>query len=667
MRALVLALLLCASCGDDLRGSITIVTDPQWEAPLRELAALTPYGGLTVGSDPGEGFEIAVADDATIPLEGYRIETDGDVLRVHAHDVLGAQYGVAAALESFGFRFRHPFDALVPFVPEPTPVAATLHQPQIRVRGFQLHTLHPIEGYFAFWEPGPGSTNDAHRIIDWVVKNRGNFLQWVALDNINDPDQHAAWQPFTRELIDYAHLRGIRVGLGIQLFGQANLQSAFDLSDDKSGTVPISQEIAARLPIVTKDLPFDVYTLSFGEFFNAEPQKFIDSVNEVRTQLRTVAPAAEMHAVVHVGGEQRVQYMGEELIYYFLVKFTDPSIIADLHTVMFYNLFEPAGGAYQSENFFEHRDYLRERMCAGLKGSYMPETAYWVAFDDSVPQFFPLYVRSRLHDLAELQKPAGPCGVLDQHYLFTSGWEWGYWLNDVASIRASYELPGNLLEAFTYQLAPDLGADAASLVERLANAQHDQVMIQQLTGYLVGRDSVIDLGRQANIISQPDRVTFDQLAAGMGRAEVETMLGVLRGHADELDGLLRELAALSLPSSRWADELRAGFEIDALRARFVQATYEATLAQLDGDLGVAQQRYADAQGLLVRAHAVVLARHGDLHDTHGRRLLDKTANQTFYQFGFLYFADSLCYWQRELDQVGGILGSTSVIPASCFF
>ena len=470
-----------------------------------------------------------------------------------------------------------------------------------------------------------------------------------------------------RSLIDYAHLRGIRVGLGIQLFGQANLQSAFDLSDDKSGTVPISQEIAARLPLVTKDLPFDVYTLSFGEFFNAEPQKFVDAVNEVRTQLRTFAPAAELHAVVHVGAEQRVQYMGEELIYYFLVKFADASIIPDIHTVMFYNLFEPAGGAYQSENFFEHRDYLRERMCAGQKGSYKPETAYWVAFDNSVPQFFPLYVQSRLHDLAELEKPSGPCGVLDQHTLFSSGWEWGYWMNDVASLRGSYELQSNLLDAFTQELAPDLGPAAAALVERLARSQHDHVMIEKLTGYLVGRDAVIDLGRKANIISQPDRITFDQLAAGEGRATVDRMLQTLGAYAGEVDVMAEELDALSLPDSRWAAELRAGFRIDQLRARFVEATYQATLAQLDGDTGVAKKRYDAAKALLARARDVVGDRHGDLHDAHQRRLLDKTGNQTLYQFGYLYFADTLCYWQRELDQVGGVLGSTSTNPASCFY
>ncbi|MBA3464429.1 MAG: hypothetical protein H0T46_31045 [Deltaproteobacteria bacterium] len=667
MRAVALAFFLCiAACGDNLRGQIVITSDPAFEPQLRSFVELTPYGGITMGTDPDDGYQIAVVDDPAIPLEGYRIETEGELMRVHAHDVLGAQYGVAIALESLGFRFRHPFDPLVPKVPQLVATDSNVHQPTIRVRGLHLHTLHPTEGYFAFWEPSPGSKNDAHRIIDWVVKNRGNYLQWVALDDILKPDRYEPWKAFTRELIDYAHFRGIRVGLGIQLFGQSNLQLAFDLSDDRTGTVPIAQEIAARLPIVTKDLPFDALELSFGEFFNAEPQTFVDSVNEVYRQLQGLAPGTELRGVIHVGAEQKVQFMGEELIYYFLIKFTDPAIIRDVHTVMFYNLFEPAGGAYQSENFHEHRDFLRAEMCAGRKGAYKPETAYWVAFDNSVPQFFPLYVQSRLHDLEKLQEPEGPCGTLDQHLLFSSGWDWGYWLNDVASLRASYELPANLNEAFAYELAPDLGPKAAAVVEAMSTLQHDRVMIDKLTGYIVGRDSVIDLGRNLDIISQPDRITFDQLAAGMGRAEVEGMLPVLDSYADELEALERELGTLSLPSSRWARELRDGFAINTIRARFVEATYDASLAHIDGDTARAKQRFEDAKKLIAKARPVVKSRHADLHDTHLRRTVDKTSNQTFYQFGYLYFADNLCYWQRELDQVDQQMGGTA-IPASCFF
>lgn len=642
-----------------------------------ELAALTPYRGLSVGAVDNDAYNIVVRHDATIPAEGYSFgppypidgaETEVDeVIFVRASDVLGAQYGVSVALESLGFRFRHPFDPLVPNVPKRTALDLAVHEPDVRVRGIHLHTLHPTEGYFAVWEPSAGSTNDAHRIIDWVVKNRGNYLQWVALDNILKPEYFEPWHAFTRELIDYAHFRGIRVGLGLQLFGQSNLQLGFDLADDKTGTVPIADEIAARLPVIVKDLPFDQYELSFGEFFNADPQTFVASVNEVWRQLHAMAPNAELHTVVHVGADQKVMYMGEELIYYFLVKFTDPAIIPDIHTVMFYNLFEPAGGAYQSENFFEHRDYLRSRMCAGQKGAYKPETAYWVAFDNSVPQFYPLYVQSRLLDLAKLQEPEGPCGVLDTHILFSTGWDWGYWLNDVASLRGSYELPANLNEAFAYEFAPDLGPKAAALVERMSNLQHDRVMIDKLTGYLVGRAADIDLGRALDIISQPDRITFDQLAGGMGRAEVEAMMVTLASYIAELEVLDRELRALDLRDSRWARELRDGFRINLLRAQFVQAAYTSMLAHLDGDAAATAKSFAKAKALTERAQAVVKGRHADLHDTHGRRTLDKTANQGFYQIGYLYFADTLCYWQRELDQLGKETGLSSTTPASCFF
>ena len=97
------------------------------------------------------------------------------------------------------------------------------------------------------------------------------------------------------------------------------------------------------------------------------------------------------------------------------------------------------------------------------------------------------------------------------------------------------------------------------------------------------------------------------------------------------------------------------------------ATYGAVIAHLRGDdlgaaaaLAAADERLADAQ-------RIVTARHADLHDTHRRRLVDKTSNRTFYQFGYLFMADTLCYWHRELAEVRGVLGDSSAIPPSCVF
>jgi len=669
--AVVVAIAIAAvACGDNFQGNVTIRATDELQPVLTEYARVTPYRipvvGLDGPKDPGAGFTITVALDASLPAQAYQLhQVDDTEIAVAAPDALGAQYGTTAALEALGFRFRHPFDPVIPKHPAMGVVDEDLHKPAIRVRGIHLHTLHPIEGYFAFWEPGPQSTGDAHRIIDWVIKNRGNFLQWAALDDILDPDRYQAWKSFTRELIDYAHLRGIRVGLNMQLFGASNLQLAFDLVDEED--MPIGPQIAERLPLLTTDLPFDVYDLSFGEFFNADPQTFVDSVNEVYNQLRVLAPQAEMHAIIHVGSNQRVSFMGEDLDYYFLVKFADPSIIPDVHSVMFYDLFEPTGGAYQHADFSEHRQFLLDRMCTGQPAAYYPETAYWVAFDDSVPQFLPLYVHNRWLDLQMLDAQPG-CGSLDNHLLFSTGWEWGYWLHDVTALRASYELPSSSTELIADELDRD-HPGVAEVLGQLIETQRTHLMLGELVPYIAGRDTAIDAGRQLGIVSQPDRITFDDLVAG-AEDPIVFSVGVLQplaAYANELDAVKSELDKLDLPDDRWTRELADGIAIDRVRARFVLETYTATLSQLAGDHAAATDHLARARSLLSDGQAIVARRHRDLHDVFGGRLLGETANRTFYQFGYLFMADTLCYWNRELVQVGDIVDSVSAPTPSCLF
>ena len=657
MRLVVLVALLAAACGDNVRGDIGVVAPAAFADPIAEMIALTPSPGLHVGETAG-GYQLTVVQDAAIPAEGYRLDaTSPTSWEIHAPDVLGAQYGVAAALENLGYAFRHPFDPEIPTVPSDKGLAGPVHTPQLRVRGLHIHTLHPIEGYWAFWEPSPGGTNDAHRIIDWVIKNRGNYIQWAGLkDILQDPARHDAWLPYTQELIAYAHARGIRVGFDLELFGSGNLQLAYDLVDDTAK--PFDAQIAARLPTITKDLPFDVYDLSFGEFFGADPATFIGAVNEVRTQLRALAPQAEMHALVHVGATQRVQYMGMDLIYYFLVKFADPSIVPDIHSVMFYDLYEPTGGAYHHQDFSEHKAYLLERMCANppAPAAYHPEDAYWVAFDNTVPQWFPLYVRSRWLDTHNLETM--PSCKLDEELLFSSGFEWGYWLNDVTALRSTYDL----YDSYEALIAEQLGDAAASFVSSVADLQHDALIDLKLAPYLASRDVAIDSGRTLGVVSQPDRVTYDQLTTANADAFTQDVLTPLSAYA-ELIGQIAPPAG----DDRWTAELRDGLEIDQLRPRFMVATYQAVLAHLRGDDAEAAAQEATAQQLRADAQVVVTRRHAHLHDTHGRRLLDKGLNQTFYQYGYLRNADILCFWDRELAQVDGLLGNTTMMPPGCLF
>ncbi|MGE5183569.1 MAG: hypothetical protein ACM31C_15965 [Acidobacteriota bacterium] len=662
---LVVLVACVAACGDNTDANVTIVTSA-FADPLRELAANIPDGRVVLADAPGGGFTLEVVDDPAIPAEGYRIDRAGArTLEVHGHDVLGAQYGVAAALEHLGFRFRHPFDPYVPVVPrEGDDELGVVHAPQTRVRGFHFHTLHPIEPYYALIG---GDSAAAHHIIDWAIENRANFVQWPVLDDILEPGRHAEWQAATRELIDYAHARGVRVGVNVQLFGQSSLQHSLTLTD--GSMTPIADQIAARLPLVVDGLPFDVYDVSFGEFFDADPQAFLDGVNELARQVHALAPGAELHALIHNGGTQLVTYMGQTMIYYFLVKYADPSIVPDIHTVFFYDLFEDAGGAYQMQDFAPHRQYLIDRMCARQPAAYHPEDAYWYAFDNAVPTFLPIYVRSRHYDLAQLRLAAPPpCGPLDEQLLFSTGWEWGYWLNDVTAMRASYELPDTPGELIADALSPDLSR-AAPVIADLADAQHDALIGQRLAPYLAARDALIDAARQLGVISLPDRVTFDDLAGASDDARASfasDVLAPLEAHASALDTIAVRLDGCALPDSRWSRELADGVAVDVARAHFVADLYTATLAHLAGDDASARTARAHAASRLADARTIIHRRHGDLHD-RDPRLTSRDANATAYAFGYLYFADQLCYWNRELAQVDAILGnSTAAVPACVF-
>jgi hypothetical protein len=124
---------------------------------------------------------------------------------------------------------------------------------------------------------------------------------------------------------------------------------------------------------------------------------------------------------------------------------------------------------------------------------------------------------------------------------------------------------------------------------------------------------------------------------------------------------------LDLPDTRWGRELRDGIEIDLDRTSFVVHNYQAVLAHIRGDEAGAQRAYALADEDMTAAKAVIARRHRDLHDTHGDRITAKTTNHTFYQYGYLNNADTMCFWRREHAQVAAILGNQSEPPPACLY
>jgi hypothetical protein len=309
---------------------------------------------------------------------------------------------------------------------------------------------------------------------------------------------------------------------------------------------------------------------------------------------------------------------------------------------------------------------------------YFPESAYWVAYDNPVPTWLPLYVRSRWLDITSIAERTEQLSLpgIDEHVLFSSGWEWGYWQQDVATMRAAHTAPADWRDSFRWMFASfgTAGDSLAAAVIATAETQTDFLIERRLGGYLGGRDGTIDAAESLGIVAQPPRVDFDDLLsmaeadrlafASTTATDLDLFAEALAGHYAAIDALASELTTLPDGSSnRWYAEARDGAQVTASRAAFIASLYRAVLAQAAGDSAARDAAFLEADAVYIAARGAVDRRHADLHDGDSGLLLGPNDNATIYDFGYLLRADTLCYWDRDLAEARNeALGTTDPVP-----
>lgn len=593
--------------------------------------------------------------------ECYVIEDKGDHFVVKGGYILGIIYGVVYLLEAGGFRFPHPFFFVEPNKVDKEIVRRNLmvervFEPEIALRGLHLHTLHPIEALFSFHVPAEDietSFIEAKKIIDWIVLQRGNFVQWAPLGDIKEDERFQTWKLLNQRIVEYAHSIGVRVGVNVQIFAVSSLQNAYLLTEDKDYGI--------------LEIPFDVVTISFGEFFAEEPEKFIREVNSIYGEIKKRRPDIEVHAVVHVGNFEklRVEYRGEKLLYYFLVKYADQEIIPLVHTVMFYNLFDKAGGAYNHSDFKEHRDFLFELYNSGRKVGYKPETAYWVAFDNPVPLYLPIYLKSRwidLHEILEKEK-----AKIYAHVIFSSGWEWGYWMYDYASLRMSYTLPETFHDILKELFSPSpYGREISELIKELAEVQYEYLLRKELAQYLAGEDFYVDFACNTKvIISQPCRISFDEVKEMTPEQREKFSKEVVEElkHLEQRMKKLSDIASSIGGDGRWNDivqEIKDGVRITYLRTVFIRNLYEGILAYMEHKN--VDDYISNAESIIGDARKITESRSANFFYPRRQILVESINNPTIYDYGYLKQAHTLCLWQRDLEEFKKAIGRAHNIP-----
>ena len=129
----------------------------------------------------------------------------------------------------------------------------------------------------------------------------------------------------------------------------------------------------------------------------------------------------------------------------------------------------------------------------------------------------------------------------------------------------------------------------------------------------------------------------------------------LRAFAQDQESYQSTLAITQ--ADRWIREIQDGLAITIVRARFMASLLTA-IAERNDNL-------TQAEEYILSAKSIVDKRATDAHDPYMERLISENDNATIYQFGYLYRAHELCYWERERIQVQNILQGTSEIPPGC--
>ncbi|MBU1431575.1 hypothetical protein KKF91_13615 [Myxococcota bacterium] len=670
------------------------------------LGALRPGDlALILGAHPDAAALIPPEEVAALGPEGFILRAQGQRLAAVGNPLeegagvgnLGAGFAAFAALEALGFAFLHPLDPLIPEgLPAAPPALDISEAPRWRIRGMQLHTMHPIELCDLLNGWGPGGVEDAEgwaemlpewsRYLAWSLANRQNRVHWVLLHAegyaaFADGPEHLAR---LGRLVDMAHDFGVLVGVDVPI--ALHQQHAWRLIREEGELEDELAQIRARVDHLM-GAGFDYLATESGssEFTSPDAARMLAWMDTLAAHLDE-AHGKPAYIKIHASTGQAAEGFedpetGAPLNFNFLPHYADPRLGVYPHTVQHYALDDPAP-TYGNTDFSHLRRFLQ--LEAGARETvWHPETAYWVSFDIDVPLFLPVYARQRFHDLRLIagDEAAGIMAPMDGQVIFSSGWTWGYWLNDVIAARAAWNPRLDVADerqAFQAMLLDALAAfgearvPLASALDAAAEAQHRLLIlgdygegppeeIERRSGmaYMQGFDAWDDLASMAegipgvpHIAHQPDKLGLVDMRNPLHSPpnyteEIKPLLEAMEvrftGHAESLDRLIGRLSG---PAEALLADLRDAAWMTALRARQIHGLYDYVDLQFSLDQAAREARLAEARGALDAAAEIVTAAEGR-YRVPVERIAGWRANPTVYDFGYVWTVHSLYYWWRD--------------------
>jgi len=606
---------------------------------------------------------LSVTARLPVPDRSYRwvsrLETGRTVLRLQARSPEGVACGLYGLLQGkLGFRFHHPREAFIPqYQHWPLPQRFTFSgHPRFEKNGFHLHTMHPIELAEQILNPDyPNAFEDVARYIDWLARNGQNTMQFVLLRGID----RERWPRHAARIVEYAHRRGVLCGVQISLsmLQQQSFQTITLLRLYPSYNKQVDDSLVWLFQV-----PWDFVAL---EPTMGEHLPFLSKlVPEVQAHLEQQV-AERFHALLllgtHVIGGADMPREPQR---------TSSGIL--VHSVMCYSVSEAIAPVYGNKNQRFMLETVQKEQTR-RETWYWPESSYWVGFDTPVPLLLLPYLDARHQDIETM---AG-LGV-NGHLTFTSGWEWGYWLIDWSIARWSWEYrdaqtlrESNPLEPLN-ELLPD--ARLRPLWKEALRLQNLYFKKLDLMRFMAAATPFSEMPHPLDKPFQPSpEFHYSQLFNSASTREaglhLDRPIKNLEGYAHSMGILLRRMKTISgqgkqrrgnhadFMNRKLSRELTCALEVSALRASHRALTLRALSARLRArDRSNGQKHHESATFLakarLIRFEALALVRQQENGYRYPLQLLNNRRDSvTAYQFGYLYPASRLFFWEREEQQI----------------
>ncbi|MEN6519619.1 MAG: hypothetical protein ABFD46_00500 [Armatimonadota bacterium] len=395
---------------------------------------------------------------------------------------VSTMYAAYRFLEVLGVRFFHPEEEYIPS-------AKTLKVGNLNItetaayklRGIQHHTLHHIPATkFLMNDPTDVNLKRAYNYVDWLAKNRQNYLYWWWIE----PIKMRGRVDYVNKIVKYAHKRGVKVGIVVgmpfdqqQSYNLMRGKGCYFKKDVWKGYLYKGVDEVAALGVDSMCIFYG--DNEWGSFRDPDGCSMagispvdatVERIEAVRSYMREKYPNIELvlwiHPTANIYGDKKCPN------FFLLPKYCSPDIAAAVHTVQFYDLVSPAP-TYSNKDFhFLYQFALEQAEARPIW--FWPETAFACGFDNDVPMYFPCYITARWRD-AELMSNTAVA-----HITFSSSIEWMYWLNDYAVARFGWNPDeysvDRVVSDFTDVLGKSAGPVAKEVLLDLAKSDERYLM-----------------------------------------------------------------------------------------------------------------------------------------------------------------------------------------------